>query len=78
MVTVKGSSQAVMRINSGGSAYTTTDNRPFSVDAAYSADSPYVLPSSTDTPNTTDDVLYRSERWGTFGYTFRVPPAPTT
>ncbi|WP_221391117.1 N,N-dimethylformamidase beta subunit family domain-containing protein [Dyadobacter sp. NIV53] len=63
-VTVSNIPATAIRINSAGSAYTATGNRPFIADAYYggTASTASPLPGTVDILNTTDDVLYRSER----------------
>ncbi len=66
------------RVNCGGSAYADGNGVEWSGDQPYSAGSwGYVGGHSYSTAdsisNTTDDVLYQSERYGMSGYKFDVP-----
>jgi hypothetical protein len=55
------SSLTTLRINSGGEQFTATGSRVFSADAYFTGTRTKTL-ASGDILNTTDDVLYRSER----------------
>jgi YD repeat-containing protein len=65
-------------VNAGGFAYTDGSGNYWAADQAYGS-GPWGntggSPFSTGDPiaNTTDDVLYQSERFGNFGYKFDVP-----
>jgi hypothetical protein len=60
-----------IRVNSGGPAYTDTQGNVWSADTGFTG-------GSTDSTtaaitNTTDQTLYKSERWDTCTYSFSVP-----
>lgn len=71
-------SPVVLR-NAGGSAWgPDSQGLNWSADGGYSGGSSYSVSDNID--NTTDDVLYRSERWssGTLTYNFSVANGPAT
>ena len=55
------SNAAVIRINSGGGAYTDSQGRQWSADTGFNTGS--VATSSAPVENTADDLLYQSYRW---------------
>lgn len=67
------------RVNSGGGVYTDGSGKDWAGDQAYSSGGwGYVGGQALDRPgleiaNTTDDVLYQSERWGLTAYEFDLP-----
>jgi PKD repeat protein len=66
------------RVNAGGAGFTDNSGYAWSADRAYSAGGwGYVGGSTFSTTdsiaNTTNDPLYRSERYGNFSYRFDVP-----
>ena len=61
-----------IRVNSAGSAYTDPQGRVWSADTGFSGGTVATV-SGRAIANTVDDVLYQSERWGPFTYTFTVP-----
>jgi hypothetical protein len=66
----------MQRVNTGGSSYTTGVDT-FDADQAYSSGGWGYVGGSTYTgshaiANTTDDVLYQTERWGLSAYRFTV------
>lgn len=65
-------SATTYRINAGGPGYTTTEGKAFSADNYASGGSIYVQSSTADVSNTTNDILYRSERYGNFSYNLPV------
>ncbi|WP_221392907.1 putative Ig domain-containing protein [Dyadobacter sp. NIV53] len=64
-----------IRINAGGAAFTTSDGRQFVADTYFGGtNGTSVLASTVDILNTTDDILYRSERSSAaFNYAIPVP-----
>ncbi|AHM62207.1 Kelch repeat-containing protein [Flammeovirgaceae bacterium 311] len=64
----------VVRLNTGGEQYTTGDGKVFAADQYFNGtSSPYIKPF-VSIEGTTDDDLYRSERWGkSFSYDIAVP-----
>jgi hypothetical protein len=56
----------VFAVNAGGSAYTASNGIVYSADKNFSGGSVFKVTGAIS--NTTDDVLYQSERFGTFGY----------
>ncbi len=60
-----------IRINSAGGAYTDSQGRAWSADYAFSGGTAARV--SDPITNTVEDVLYRSERWGSFSYRLTVP-----
>lgn len=63
---------ASMRINSGGSAFAASGNRPFSADQYFSGTSKISSITSGDILNTTDDELYRNGRVGA-SFSYGIP-----
>ncbi|MGF1528657.1 MAG: PKD domain-containing protein, partial [Candidatus Competibacterales bacterium] len=66
----------VVAVNSGGPAFTAADGTVYSADqGSVGSSKTYNTSGSQAIAGTSDDVLYRSERYGkTFGYAFDVPP----
>jgi hypothetical protein len=62
-----------IRVNSAGAAYTDSQGQVWSVDTGFTGGSAATPSGTVDILNTTDDTLYRSERWGAFNYSFAVP-----
>jgi len=60
-----------IRVNSGGPAYTDSLGQVWSADTGYSGGSTYTVSGAI--ANTNDPTLYRTERWGSFTYSFKVP-----
>ena len=56
----------VFALNAGGGAYTAADGTAYAADAGASGGRTYT--TSDAVAGTPDDVLYQSERYGTFGY----------
>ena len=67
------------RVNSGGDVYTDVSGKDWAGDQTYSSmDWGYIGGETLVRPgieivNTSDDVLYQSERWGLNGYRFDLP-----
>jgi hypothetical protein len=63
---VASAQSSVQRINAGGGQYTDTQNRTWSADSFFQNGTTYAPSSlaSTDIQNTSDDTLYRTERYG--------------
>lgn len=75
-VTTPGVSTTVIRVNTGGPAYTDTANQVWAADSGFNTGS--TVSVSNAIAGTSDPALYRTERWdsGTapeLGYTFAVP-----
>ncbi|RDC66045.1 malectin domain-containing carbohydrate-binding protein [Adhaeribacter pallidiroseus] len=63
-----------IRINAGGAAFTTADNRTFVADTFYGGVDRVGTPSTLDITNTTDDAMYQDYRSATnFNYSIPVP-----
>lgn len=64
--------QVVFAVNAGGSAYNGNDGISYSADKSFSGGyaANFGSPSVADT---SDDVLYRTERFGNFSYNISVP-----
>ncbi len=60
-----------LRINAGGGAYTASGSRSFSEDNYFTGGTSFSN-SGVDIANTTDDELFRSERYGNFAYNLPV------
>ncbi len=60
-----------IRVNAGGAAYTDTLGQSWSADTGFTGGS--AASTTAAITNTTDQTLYKSERWGTFSYNFTVP-----
>jgi hypothetical protein len=60
------SSLVVFAVNAGGSSFTASSGITYSADKNYSSGSVYK--SSYSIANTSDDALYRTERYGNFNY----------
>ena len=76
-LTVTSVPATAIRINSGGgqlSAYGTT----FSADQSFSGGKTFTNTKITDIAGTTDDGLYKSERFGIFNYNVAVPSGTYT
>lgn len=56
----------VFAVNAGGSSFKASNGITYSADKNYSSGSTYKVSSSIS--NTSDDVLYQSERYGSFSY----------
>ncbi|MFD1140997.1 malectin domain-containing carbohydrate-binding protein [Larkinella insperata] len=70
---IKGGTAVVtipFRINSGGSSFITSDGKAFGADSYASRGGTYTRVG--DITNTTHDVLYQTERNGTFAYNFPI------
>ncbi len=65
---------AVLRLNVGGPTV-TTGGKTWLADRDVTGGQPNTMGRTADITGTTDDVLYRSERWGTFAYSLPVPAA---
>ncbi|QNF32389.1 choice-of-anchor D domain-containing protein [Adhaeribacter swui] len=62
-----------IRINAGGAAFTTSDNRTFMADAYYGGVDRIATPSTAAIANTEEDVLYQNYRSATnFNYSIPV------
>jgi hypothetical protein len=59
-------SNSIFAVNAGGGAYTARDGTKYRADAKFSGGRVYT--KSAAIANTTDDPLYRSERYGNFSY----------
>jgi hypothetical protein len=75
--TTPGANFYLQRVNAGGSSY-TSNGKIWDADKAYANGSWGYQGGKTSTSgdaiaNTTDDVLYQSERWGLTAYRFTVP-----
>jgi hypothetical protein len=55
---------STQRYNSGGAAYLDSQGQQWSADNFFQNGSTYTTPSTADILNTTDDTLYRTERYG--------------
>ncbi|HKE23919.1 MAG TPA: malectin domain-containing carbohydrate-binding protein, partial [Bryobacteraceae bacterium] len=64
-------SAAVVRLNSGGSAYTDASGNFWNGDYDYSGGN--TAQTSASISGTTTPALYQDGRWGTFSYQFAVP-----
>jgi hypothetical protein len=64
-------SSTTTRVNAGGNAYTDSQNQVWSADIGYTGGN--VASTAATIANTTDQTLYRSERWGASSYNFSVP-----
>ncbi|PRY06781.1 putative secreted protein (Por secretion system target) [Pontibacter ummariensis] len=71
-----GGGTTAVRINAGGAQFTAGSGTVFSADQHSSGGYTYAIASTTDVAGTTDDALYRTERYGTFSY--NVPLASGT
>jgi hypothetical protein len=58
-------------INVGGPAYTATNGITYIADAYYTGG--YIGSTDAEIGNTTEDPVYRDERWGTFDYAIPMP-----
>ncbi|MFD1143685.1 malectin domain-containing carbohydrate-binding protein [Larkinella insperata] len=63
---------SAVRINAGGSSYTTSDGRVFSADAYASGGTEFTTSGGADVQQTDEDALYRTERYGAFSYNLPV------
>lgn len=72
----------VFGLNSGGPSYTDPQGRVYQADIHFlggnQQSDPVGFPSNVDITGTVDDVLYRSERWGSFTYNIPVSNATYT
>ena len=66
IVPVSNSDNVVFAVNAGGSAFTASNRIAYGADKNFSGGSVFKVTGAIS--NTTDDVLYQSERFGTFGY----------
>jgi len=64
----------VLRINSGGAAYTATNGNVFVADQNFFGGSTNSTPATIS--GTSDQTLYKNERWGSFSYA--IPATPGT
>jgi hypothetical protein len=64
--------QSTWRVNSGGPAYTDSQGHVWVADTGYSGGT--LAGTSNAISNTSDPALYQDERWGSYSYTFNVPP----
>ncbi|WP_221391593.1 putative Ig domain-containing protein [Dyadobacter sp. NIV53] len=72
-VTVSAVAPAAIRINAGGAAFTASGNRAFIADRYFGGtNATGTLASTVDILNTTDDVLYRSER-SSAAFNYSIP-----
>jgi malectin (di-glucose binding ER protein) len=60
-----------IRVHAGGAAYTDTQGNLWSADTKFSGGKTYT--ATVTITNTTDQTLYKSERYGAFSYKFTVP-----
>jgi len=60
-----------LRVNAGGPSYTDGAGNVWSADSGFSGGTTFS--NTNNIAGTTDDTLYRTERFGTFTYTFAVP-----
>ena len=60
-----------VRLNSGGTAYTSMSGAPFAADGSFAGGSTYAITQAIS--GTNDPALYQNERWGQFTYTIAVP-----
>jgi hypothetical protein len=60
-----------IRINAGGPGYTDSLGQLWNADGNFSGGTAATITKAI--ANTVEDVLYQSERWGVFNYTFTVP-----
>ncbi|WP_221392753.1 malectin domain-containing carbohydrate-binding protein [Dyadobacter sp. NIV53] len=63
---------ASVRINSGGEAFTTSDDRTFGADQYFSGTTKTAAITPGDIQNTTDDELYRDARFGS-SFSYKIP-----
>ena len=68
---VQASGGFAARINAGGAAFTDSNGDSWSADTGSTGGSTYT--AGIAIANTTDDLLYQSERYGDFGYDVAVP-----
>ncbi|WP_375434032.1 malectin domain-containing carbohydrate-binding protein [uncultured Hymenobacter sp.] len=70
-LTVTGPSGVVLALNAGGGAYTDANNITYQSDQYFSGGGTF----STNSPiaNTSDDLLYQTERYGNFSYAIPLP-----
>jgi hypothetical protein len=61
-----------LRVNAGGTAYTSSSGTQWVADTDFSGGS--TNSTSHAITGTTDQTLYKSERWGAFGYAIPVTP----
>ncbi len=60
-----------VRINAGGSAYTTVSGAAYTADGSFTGGSTYSITQGIS--GTNDPALYQNERWGQFTYAIAVP-----
>jgi len=65
----------VAAINCGGPDFTAADGTVFSADVFHVSGGTFTIGDADDIVGTEDDVLYKSERNGNFGYEIPVPAA---
>ena len=70
-VTGAGAGSVVYAVNAGGASFTATDGTVYEADKYFIGGSTYTTGTSA-IANTTDDVLYTSERYGNMAYEFPV------
>src|SRR5712691_7402687 len=68
--TAAATSGTVVRINTGGAAYTAADGRVFAADGSFTGGSTFS--SAAAIAGTPDPALYQNERWGQFSYAIPV------
>jgi hypothetical protein len=61
------------RINTGGTSFTATSGAVFSADTYFSGGGTYTTTSTNDIAGTTDDFIYRSERYNMSAYNVPLP-----
>ncbi len=64
-------SATTLRLNAGGTTYSTASGNVFSADGSFTGGSTFSV--SSDIVNTADDALYQSERFGNFSYSLPLP-----
>ncbi|KEO72289.1 malectin domain-containing carbohydrate-binding protein [Anditalea andensis] len=63
-----------VRINSGGNQFITDSGLIFTADQAFNGGQAYAISNIANISNTVNDELYRSERYGNFGYSIPITP----
>lgn len=69
-----GEGSVVLRINSGGPDYVPSDGPVYAADHSFSGGKVYTNNNIADIAGTIDDVIYRSERYGSINYNIAVDP----
>jgi len=64
------SNKVAFAVNVGGSAFTASNGISYQADKSFSGG--YLYKNSNAIANTSDDILFQSERYGTFGYSVPV------